>query len=125
MKYLEKFKINESLSDSSPVSWTKEKFAKINKMKEEIENNESKLLPFLHEFLEINPELLDSDMSKDEFYVQTYYYYPENPFVKFSIKYLDGDNEEYFASLNDNKFEELLQFLKDPETYVNSKKYNI
>lgn len=56
---------------------------------------------------------------------QNYFYYPENPFIKLEIKYVDEDNDEYFASLNDSKFNELLQFLKDPETYVSSKKYNI
>lgn len=118
---IKRFKINENLS----MSWTKEKFQKINNMKAEIENAEDELAPFLHDFLELNSELLDSNINKDEFYVQSFKYYPENPYNSFEIKYLDEDNDEYFAELNSKKFNELLEYLKDPETYKESKKFNI
>jgi len=118
---IKRFKINESLS----VFWTREKFEKINDMKAEIENAEDELASLLHEFLELNPKLLNKYNKEDEFYVQSFKYSPENPYVEFEIKYLDEDNDDYYAELSPKKFNELLEFLKDTEVYKTSKKYNI
>jgi len=70
---IKKFKINESFS----ISWTKEKFEKINEMKAEISNLEENIKPFLHDFLELNKELLDSNnINANEFYIKYFKYYP-------------------------------------------------
>jgi len=118
---IKRFKINENISST----WTKEAFEKINNMKSEIENTNDELKPFLQNFLELNKNLLDSNIDQDEFYADSFTYTPYNPYTKFEIKYFDEDNDEYYAELDTKYFNELLEFLKNPEVYKSSKKYNI
>ena len=120
----------ESINESSYLNgtWTKEKFVKITNLKSEIENEERSLLPLLKDYLLLNPDIQEeeADISEEETYVTTYSF-NENSTEIFYFSYVpeDGDHENWDVNLNRTQFQDLLKFLKDPEMYKNTNKYNI
>jgi len=46
-------------------------------------------------------------------------------YTPFEIDCRNDYNDRYYVELNHKKFNELLYFLKDPEMYKNTKKFNL
>lgn len=117
--------INED-SNHLGDKWTKEKFDYIKKLKSEIENEEDSLKLLIKDYLILNPDIQEQIMDLDEydFYITGFEYIPSETIV-FSIWYDYDIESNYEATLNKNEFDDFLQYLKNPELYVNSKKYNI
>lgn len=117
--------INEDINHLGD-KWTKEKFDYIKKLKSEIENEEDSLKLLIKDYLILNPDIQEQIMDLDEydFYITGFEYTPSETIV-FSIWYDYDIESNYEATLNKNGFDDFLQYLKNPELYVNSKKYNI
>ena len=122
--------INENV-DTSFLSapWTEEKFLNIHDMKSKIEGEEENLLSLLTEYLIMNPELQEQicDLSEDETRATSYLFDPRSTVV-LTIYYCPDDDsygDDFIATLNKVEFQEFLKFLKNPEMYRSSKKYNI
>lgn len=126
-------KINRFNSINENVSlfgekWTKDKFDKIQKLKSEIENEEDNLKPLLKKYLLLNPDLQDQivELNEEELVIISFQYTP-NKTIVFSIWYRAeyDDFGDFQASLNQKDFNEFLNFLKEPDIYINTKKYNL
>lgn len=117
----------EHINESSNVNW-KEKIDKITKMKIQLEIELSdaykEIIPLLNKFLKTREEFDEIDI--EDIFVKSFEYYPSNTYMKFRIKYYFADDyKEIFYDLDKEEFEDLLEFLNDPELYINSTKYNL
>lgn len=126
-----KIKRFNSINENSSVlgdKWTKEKFDKIRSLKTEIENEEDDLKPLIKEFLLLNPNLQEQimELNEEELEILSFQYTP-NKTIVFSIWYRpeSDDFDDFEANLNQKKFDEFLDFLKEPDVYINTRKYNL
>ena len=108
--------------------WTKEKFDKISKLKSEIENEEDSLKSLLKKFLLLNPNLQEQimELNEEELEIVSFQYTP-NKTIVFSIWYRpkSDDFDDFEANLNQKQFNDFLDFLKEPNVYVHTRKYNL
>ena len=104
------------------IPWTKEKFQELSELKSEIKATEESLFSALDTYLKLHPDLLEEN--EKEFYIKSFDY-DTNQYRRLIIEYYDGENDVFETSLNSKEFEDFLEFLKDPDLYKNSKKYNL
>lgn len=112
--------INEDMIFDLP--WTEKKFEEISELKKEIKATEESLFELLSDYINLYPDIVENE---SEFYIKEFYYKKYNPFCRLEIVYYDDDNDERGTALDPNQFEDFLKFLKDPDLYKNSKKYNL
>lgn len=103
--------------------WNKDKMIKIANMKHEINEEEQELESLLYDFLLLNPNILDIGNTKID-YVSSYQY--ESFFGdQLFFKFVNDEEDTYDGSLNKIHFDEFMEFLKDPKTYEEARKYNL
>jgi hypothetical protein len=117
----------EHINENSNINW-KEKFKRHYDLKIEVEKEFEDIYndarPLLTMFLETREDFDEIDI--EDIYVKSFEYYPNSPYLKFRIEYFFADDpEEIFYDLDEEEFDDLLEFLKDPELYINSNNYNI
>jgi len=114
-------KFNENIENEP---WTKEKLNKLNDLKSKVWVMEEDLKKLLYEYLKLNPKLLEIE---DEFYIDfiRYNWLPLDSDVTLEIKYSDDDGDEFYVSLNSKRFDDFLEFAKNPDLYKNARKYNL
>ena len=118
--------IIESANVIYDMPWTKEKFQELEALKGEIKATEESLFEPLSDFLMIHRDLID-DGDIDEEYGPSIasFYYSNNKRCNLVIYYTDSDNDEYTVELDSKQFKDFLDFLKDPDLYKNTKKFNL
>jgi hypothetical protein len=111
--------------------WTKEKFKKINKIKSEIKQSDKQVCKLLTQYLLLNPQIQDNssiNLDPNEVNVLWYDFYDsESNYWVFAFGYSnsDFDVDESTVTLSIDQFDNLLEFLKDPDIYINAKTYNL
>jgi len=119
-------KFNEKLDREISEPWTEDKFKKIENYKIEVEFD---LLPLLKKYIILNQD----KMGQDKYFelmpdckVTEYQYYSYKNSSNFTLYYKRFEQSINFKwDLNKEKFQDLLIFLDNPESYKNSRKYNI
>lgn len=109
--------------------WTEESFDEINKLKMEIAREEAKIIKMVRKYLLLNQHIQEDqlDLNEDQLIIIDFEYYNSNSEIVFSISYHPTfqNSNTYFANLDRKQFNDFLIFLKEPEVYINSRKYNI
>lgn len=120
---IEKFKINESWNDNS---FSESEIKELDSRKKQIEKEEQKLFPLLLEYLKLNPNSIeDSDIieeDEDDLIQVTDFEIDNN---KMFITIVDYSNDESQVEILSKYTSDLFEFLKDPVTYRNTRKFNL
>jgi len=121
-------KFNESDLNLYDKPWTRKKFEEIEILKRELKATEESLFSGLRDYLILHPQIQDNPNIKlsEETYVFGYEFSKYSS-TKLYISYRpeEDDFEDFDAYLDDKGLEDFLVFLKDPDLYKNSKKYNL
>ena len=115
------------------VNWSEDKLNQYYKLKDELLEMEDSLKILLAEYLLLNPNIQEDDsieLDTDETRIVSFEYHPNHQYIRFEIKYypedpVDDFQDDYDATITVRGFQDFLNFLKDPESYKMSKKYNI
>jgi len=112
-----KIKKFENITES--IYYTKEKLAENQKEHENI-------LSLLTDYLELNQYILEEEL-EDGDTLTVVSYDIKNKISKIEIMYITsyGGDSSWYANLSTDEFEKLMCFLDSPESYKNSKKYNL
>ena len=127
-----KIKRFNHINENSNINW-EAKFQKHYDLKVKVRNDLEDMYddarPLLTKYLEIVGSYGDiselENVDIDDIYVDSFEYYPGNPYMKFMIKYTIQKDDSFSLDLNDKEFDDLLEFLRDPELYINANKYNL
>ena len=117
MKYLKTYENNVRSELIFDKPWTMIKLKRINKLKNDISVFEQKLLPLLKRYLKII-------IPKINIHTVTSYRYYEHDNV-INVQYYTNNFDIYNIKLVGDEFKEFFDFLKNPDLYENSKKYNL
>lgn len=117
MKYLKTYEINANSDLIFNRPWSRIKLKRINKLKDDISDEENKLLPFLKRYLEIIIPNVDIES------VGSYRYYEHDNVI--NVQYYTKNFNAYNIKLIGDEFKEFFDFLKNPDLYENAKKYNL
>ena len=110
-------------------NWTEKTFDKINELKLKIIKEENKIKIMIKKYLLLNQDLQEIllKLNEDQLIIIDFEYYNSNKEIVFSISYHPTfqNHNTYYANLNREQFNDFLYFLKNPDIYINTKKYNI
>jgi len=122
--------INESKNPFLNEPWTNEKLEKIHTTKKQIKEAERSLYPILTKYFLLHPELQDDPGIKlipEETQILGYSLVNDNKYYKLNFSYYaeEDDIDEFYGNMNHTQYQDFLEFLKDPDMYINANKYNL
>ena len=123
-------RFNEKLDRGISEPWTEDKFQKIYNINREITDN---LLPLLTKYLILNKDVIENEIKDLRYEISSScdaidydYFKGKGKYMWFKITfslYKNGEGTNWY--LDRNQFEDLLNFLENPDTYESTKKYNL
>lgn len=116
------------------IKWDNKKIEELYQLEEDVKNMKESLKPLLLKYLELHPELQteadpndSEDLVTSDGNIDSFYVYPNHLYTKIEIKYYPNSEnyDPYNAEISTRQYPDFLEFLKNPEMYINAKKFNI
>jgi len=112
---IKRFSINENISDNT---WTKDELI-------DNRNNNAKICILIARYIKSHPEIQGYKLSKyDTIEVTSYNILEGGNWIDIDYQ-LQNRNRDWSTVIEDEQFEDFLRYMKNPELYSNTKKYNL
>lgn len=117
------------------IKWDNNKIEELYQLEEDVKILKESLKKLLLKYLELHPELqTEADkndpldlITSDDGYIDFFILYPNDLYSRIEISYYpNSDNDfPYNTEISKRQYPDFLEFIKNPEMYINAKKFNI
>lgn len=121
MKVKKYEELNESLNLGD--KWSRDKFEKLQDTKDKLDEEISEMKNYLKRFLLLKTHFDDGIVFDEYCEIEEFDYH----FQIISVTFIDKSNFDDlgYIELSQDEFDDLLDFIENPDTYKNTKKYNL
>ena len=114
---------------SPQINWNENKINELYELQKKVYSMEKDLSQLLLRYLKINPHLQENqnDLLTSDGYIDSFDIDPNNLYTIIEISYYSehDDIDTYISEISKKQYKDFLIFLKNPDMYEKSKKYNL